>query len=325
MKKTVRIWLIAAACLILSGGAGFSLAMAANHWDFKALGDDTMRTSTFELREDFRDISIRSDRSKILFAPSDDGTSKVICYEAEREGHTVSVQNGTLFIERMDARKWYERITLFSFDPPTITVYLPHRQYASLSVEESTGDITIPKDFLFERMELGLSTGDVECRAGTSGLLRIKSDTGDLYLEGLSAGELDLSVSTGKVDVASVTCEGRVGVTVSTGKAKLTDVSCGSVRSDGDTGDISLKNVIAAETIAISRTTGDVSFERCDAAGLVIKTDTGKVTGSLRSDKVFITETDTGTVKVPKTVRGGRCEVKTNTGDIILEVIENGS
>ena len=315
MKRATMIWLAVAVCFVLIGGAGFSLAMAA-------LGSDHMKTSTFDISEDFRDISIRSDAENIMFLPSDDGTGKVVCYEAEKEPHSVSVKNGTLSVELTDSRKWYDHIALFSFEAPTITVYLPPKQYASLSIRESTGDITIPRDFLFESVEIDVSTGDVDCNASASGLLRIESDTGDLNLDGLSAGELDLTVSTGKVEVRSVACEGSISVQVSTGKTELTDVTCGSIRSGGNTGDITLKNVIAAETISITRTTGDVRFERCDAGELRIETDTGSVTGSLLSDKVFLTQTDTGKASVPKTVTGGRCEITTDTGDIRIEVIK---
>ena len=42
--------------------------------------------------------------------------------------------------------------------------------------------------------------------------------------------------------------------------------------------------------------------------------------GSLLTDKVFITDTDTGSVDVPKTPAGGRCEIKTGTGDIKMEI-----
>ena len=42
--------------------------------------------------------------------------------------------------------------------------------------------------------------------------------------------------------------------------------------------------------------------------------------GSLLSDKVFITETDTGNVNIPKTTDGGKCEIKTDTGDIKIKI-----
>ena len=63
-------------------------------------------------------------------------------------------------------------------------------------------------------------------------------------------------------------------------------------------------------------------FKNCDAAELFVESDTGDVKGSLLTDKVFITESDTGRVNVPKTVTGGKCEIITNTGDIEIVIAQ---
>ena len=81
-----------------------------------------------------------------------------------------------------------------------------------------------------------------------------------------------------------------------------------------------MKDVIAANRFSIERSTGDVKFTRCDAAEIFVKTNTGNVTGSLLTDKVFLTDTDTGSVTVPKTATGGRCEIETDTGNIKIEI-----
>lgn len=124
----------------------------------------------------------------------------------------------------------------------------------------------------------------------------ITSSTGDISLENLCAGSLDITVSTGDVD--------------------LKNIECNSVLSSGSTGDIHLKNVIAKEKFSIKRSTGDVKFNGCDAGEITIETDTGDVTGLLLSEKVFITKTSTGKIDVPNTVTGGKCKIKTDTGDI---------
>ena len=60
----------------------------------------------------------------------------------------------------------------------------------------------------------------------------------------------------------------------------------------------------------------------CVLAEIYIETDTGSVSGTLLSDKVFLAETDTGRVSVPKTTHGGRCEITTDTGNIRIEVVQ---
>lgn len=319
MRQTAKTWLIIAASLVLIGILAFVGIMTRNHWDFSALSTVKFETNTVDVNEGFQSISIISDTADIALLPSGDGKCRVDFYEWEKVRHTASVRDGTLMIEVIDTRSWFDQIGFF-LGSPKITVYLPQTAYASLSIEQSTGNVVIPEDFTFERIGISVSTGDVDCCASASGIIRIGTRTGHIHAEGLSAGALELSVSTGRVDVRSITCDGTVGVTVSTGKALLADVSCGSLISSGSTGDITLKNVIAAEQISIERSTGDVSFEQGDAAELLIKTDTGDVTGTLLSEKVFITQSDTGRIEVPETVTGGKCKITTDTGDINIEI-----
>ena len=61
-------------------------------------------------------------------------------------------------------------------------------------------------------------------------------------------------------------------------------------------------------------------LERCDAAEIMINTDTGDVEGSLLSDKIFAAKSGTGDVEVPETGTGGRCIITTDTGDISITV-----
>ena len=84
-----------------------------------------------------------------------------------------------------------------------------------------------------------------------------------------------------------------------------------------------MKNVIASEKFSIQRDTGDVSFESCDAGEIFVKTDTGKISGTLRSEKDFSScRSDTGSVRVPATVSGGKCELISDTGNIRIEVLK---
>jgi DUF4097 and DUF4098 domain-containing protein YvlB len=93
------------------------------------------------------------------------------------------------------------------------------------------------------------------------------------------------------------------------------------VISNGSTGNISLSNVIAAEGFSIERSTGDVKLDCSDAMTIDIETDTGDVEGSVLTDKIFITRTDTGRVRVPDSASGGRCELTTDTGDIRISIV----
>ncbi len=315
MNKKTKVWLIVAAFLVVIGLIISAAAMTGIGWKFSQLGTGKYETNTHEINETFRNISIRTDTADISFVLSKDDKCKVVCCELENSKHSVCVQDGTLSVIEVDEREWHEYISITT-DTPKITVYLPEGAYGMLSITESTGDIQIPKDFTFVSVDISASTGDITVSASASELIKITTSTGDIGIDHISAGAVDLTVSTGRVTASDVICDGDMKIGVSTGKANLTDITCKSMFSNGSTGDISFKNVIATEQFSIERSTGDVNFDVCDAAEVFVKTDTGVVSGSLLSEKVFIAQTDTGSIDVPKTTTGGKCEIITNTGDI---------
>ena len=318
MNKKTRIWLLVAGGLVVFGGLTFVATMTACGWDFTKLNSDKYETKTYEIQEEFSDISIQTRSADILFAPSEDGKCKVVCYEGNNLTSHVAVQEGKLTIDTVDERKFYEYV--MNFGAPKTTVYLPESEYIGLYIQGDTSDIEISNAFTFQSVEISVDTGDVKNYAIVKENVKIQTDTGDIQMENVSAGAIELSVSTGKVTLSNVTCKGDLKISVSTGKALLNGVVCKNLISSGDTGDMLLQNVIASEKFSIERSTGDVKFEKCDAAEIFVETDTGDVKGTLCSGKVFIPKTDTGKISVPKTTEGGRCEITTDTGDIILDI-----
>lgn len=320
MGKTA--WIITAFALIAFGMLVLIMALSSVGWDFSKLGTGNYETNSYEITEDFENILIETDTANVTLIPSFDGKCSVVCYEQSNVKHSVLVRDGALAVSVEDTRKWYEYIG-FNFTKPTITLYIPAGDYATLSIESDTGDVEIPKELSFKSIYVNESTGDVRNYASASEKIKIDTSTGDIRVEGISAGSLELSVSTGKITATDIISEGDFKAEVTTGKSDLTDISCKNLISDGDTGDISLKNVIASERFYIERDTGDVILDGCDATEIFIETDTGDVTGTLLSPKVFIAETNTGRHDVPKTVTGGRCEITTDTGDIRISLTEN--
>lgn len=322
MKQMTVKWIIAGACLLAAGLIGFAIVMSLKGWDFSALDSGKYETTRHEITQQVINISVDSKTADIVLAASPDGVCRVELFEREKEKHRVTVEDSTLSIQLEDTRKWYERISLFSFKTPKITVYLPAGEYGALSVNTGTGDIAVPETFRFTGADVALSTGDVLWRASCSGGLNVKTSTGDITLEELQAGEVSLKMSTGKVTVSKLDCGGSMSVKVTTGRASFSDVSCTSFSSQGSTGNISLSNVIASGAMDIRRSTGDVRFDKCDAAEMTVETSTGDVTGSLLSGKSFKASSHTGKISVPDTA-GGVCRVTTDTGRIRLIIEES--
>lgn len=319
MNKKVKIWFIVAISLIFLGCIVFIGAMTMGKWDFDKLSmDSKYQTKNYEINEEFKDVFIKADTADIIFALSEDEKCTVICYEQEKMSHAVSVTDKKLKIEINDTRKWYEHIGI-NFKTPKITVNLPLSEYQTLLIKSKTGDVKISKDFTFNSIDVTVSTGDVVNNANANSI-KIKASTGDICTKDVSVSSLSLSVSTGKVKVENTTCE-EILVSVTTGKTSLENITCKSLISDGSTGEVVLKNVIASDKFDIKRSTGDVKLDGCDAGEIYIKTSTGDVKGTLKSEKIFIVNTDTGRKDVPKTITGGRCEITTDTGDIIISIM----
>lgn len=319
MSKSMKIWLIIAASLVLLGCVIFGGVMTIQKWAFTKLSTNKYETNNYEINEKYKNISIVTDTTDIVFIASENTKCYVECYERGNAKHSVEVKDGTLVIKEVNSRKWYEHIGI-NLGSPKISVYIPQGEYGALSIRSSTGDVKIPKDFKFSSIDISGSTGDVTSYASASGKVKMTASTGHINVQGISANELELSVSTGKITASDITCEGNVTAKVSTGKTYLTNITCKNVISNGNTGDIYLKNVIATQQFSIKRSTGDVNLALSDAPEIFVETDTGDVSGALLSEKIFITKTSTGDIDVPKTLRGGKCEITTSTGDIIITV-----
>ena len=72
----------------------------------------------------------------------------------------------------------------------------------------------------------------------------------------------------------------------------------------------------------IERSTGDVIFNKSDAGEIYIETDIGDISGTLLTNKIFIYDADTGDVKLPSVMSGGKCQIETDTGDIEISIVE---
>lgn len=316
MTKTVKIWLCVAALLVLAGSVLFFGALALNKFDLT-----NYQTNEYEIDEEFNAFSLSSEEADISLVLSENAKPKVICYEQEKVKHAVSVQDGVLTVQATDTREWYERIGIH-FGKAKITVELPLTAYGALTVNSKVGDIRIPKDFAFDKIEISVITGDVDCRASTAGGLKITTTTGDIRVqESKVTGGLALSVTTGDIAVEGVVCDDFT-LKVTTGRGDLKTVSCTNFSSSGSTGDIVLEGLLASGTMFVQRSTGDIRLNGCDAAELTLKTSTGDVTGTLLTKKNFIASAGTGKVQVPDTKDGGRCEITTGTGDIKLQIKE---
>ena len=319
MNRRLRKLIPAALILLVVGALIMVAAMFSMKFDFRRLGTRRTVTNTYTPAGDFEDILIGIDTAELTFLPSEDGKLKVICVEEEGMQHVVAVSDGTLSIQAVDTQRWHEKIGVGG-EKTSVTVYLPKKEYASLTLRTDTGDVTVPAGFRFTSVVMTGSTADIDFGASVEESIGIRTSTGHIALSGLRASSLDLTASTGRISVSDSVIEGKVSVQVSTGKVSFTDLSCAEARVTATTGNVDLTRVLVSEQLRVETDTGDVCFERSDAPEIHVKTNTGDVTGSLLTPKSFEAHTDTGKVKLPRSEPGGRCELESDTGDFEIEI-----
>lgn len=297
----MKTYIIVSIGLILVGLILFTVVMFVNHWDFSKLSTIKYVDNTHSVQESFSRISIETSTADIRFVPSDTQDCQVILHEQENLRHRVLVEEGCLTIHLEHNRHWYDYIGI-NFSTPKITVALPQQEYNSLIIKGSTGNVDVPSDFRFQSSDIQVSTGDVKYQASVAENLNIQVTTGQIAVENLTAGDVSLQVSTGK--------------------AHVSNLSCNSFTSKGNTGDVVLQYVLVEENLSITRTTGDVKLAKSDAKCLTLITDTGDISGTLLTDKVFQVQTSTGKVNVPQTTTGGICMASTTTGNITFHIAD---
>lgn len=343
MKKSTIVTLIVAASCIVAGlivaVTGLCMALLSEN-GFQA---ETLHRAETAVSEEFHSISVAAGSADVVLTPADNGACRVVCEDYEYMRYTVTVKEGVLTVTAEDTRRWYEHIQLFSWSSPVVTVYLPQESYEDLHVDNSTGDITVPQNFCFSgSVSLNASTGDIHMSAPAVGSLSLTVSTGHVVLQDCtSAGKVELrgstadilirrltctalaaSASTGDITAEDVQAEQAVTVTATSGNVEMRSVSCGSLSAQTNTGDMDYTALVVRDALHCRATTGDVTLTRSDATSLTVQTSTGDVTASLLTPKIFHTDTNTGSVKVPHSGEGGVCEITTDTGDIRITLAQ---
>ncbi len=310
MKK-----MLTAAIILL--GIGIVVVLVGLGLNGFRLPSGTTEMNTYTVGENFANISVSAAFADVRFLPAKDETCTVVCKEQPKLHFSVTTERDTLTVTHTDTRKWYERIfTLFT---PSVTVYLPKNEYGALSVQLTTGDVHTAQGFLFDSVSLHGTTGDVEFFANAKNHLSIETTTGNIIVSGTTCSDLSARLTTGDVAITDTDCAA-LTIHLTTGDTLLTNTRCSALQMKATTGDVTLTNTVAFGKIDIKTSTGDVRFNSSDGAELFAQTSTGSITGTLATPKIFLAQTSTGKVRVPNTTTGGRCELSTSTGNILLEI-----
>lgn len=316
MKKRTVIALIVAILLVLCGGTMLVLGLS---FAGDSKPESLLTEQEVTIGETFNGVLVETgdcDVNVVLCK----GTleTKVVIREREETEHMVSLDEGTLKITMTDNRTWQDFVGV-NWESMEMTLYLPEREYASVQITTSTGDIRIPEGLSGREMQLHSDTGDILCGGTVEDLLHIETDTGDIQINGCSPLIMELESDTGDMELEGLFGNGEFHVTNNTGSVEMTNVNSRILTVETTTGEIELERVVAEEYLQTFSDTGSIRLEYCDSARVNIETTTGDISGHFMTPKSFDAYSNTGNVRVANTPGGGGCRVESDTGDIYFE------
>ena len=277
MKEKRRGLLITAVVLIICGLAFGAVGFAMTGFDVSKLsGEGKMITNEHVINDEFTKIDIDTSTADVIFEASTDGKAKVVCTEAEKRYHEVSVENGTLKIKAKNEKKWYEYIRIFnSVGSQKIVIYLPESRETS-----ETGGRKQETRYTLDQLKIDISTGDVDLQdLFVRGECRIDTSTGKVRMNNVVTGSLDIDVSTGSTTLNETVVLGALKIDSGTGSVTLTRSDAETVKIDTGTGSVNCE-FLTHKKIRTNTGTGSVKIPDKTEDGGECSIDTG--TGSIK-------------------------------------------
>ncbi|MBQ8000231.1 MAG: DUF4097 family beta strand repeat protein [Ruminococcus sp.] len=321
MKKSTKVLLIISLCMLLSGvficvGAGF---MAG--FDFNGLSPVTYRESVTTSDEAFANVDVYSLSADVEMFVSSTDEWKVESTEADKIYHQITVEDDTLKIRRVDNREWYECISInINFKTESIRLYLPEKSYESIVLKSTSGKVVVNEGLNCEKLKAESTSGAVRVYGAEAEEIVANSTSGQAVVDGVSAQRLSVSSTSGRVNVSNLAQVDTVDIKATSGRIEAMDISCREFTAENVSGGVTCSGVVADDTITAETTSGGIRILQSDAESLSLKSTSGSIRGTLLSDKIFIAESSSGSVKVPDSTQGGVCKAKTSSGSIDITV-----
>ena len=312
MNRHFKAFLLVLGGVLLVAGSGI---FAVGCKGIKTAG----LTREFDLSDkEFTNFNIELATSDLEFVLTTDSTKKIVYKETEKYFHTEEVKDSTLFIKQTNSLKWYERVFSFDFSRKKATIYYPATEFNEITVKNSTGDIKIPHDFSFNKLDIKVSTGSVCLNCNVLNESKIITSTGDVSLNNIATKSLYVEQSTGELKMKDVNVTEEVRIVNSTGDASLENVRSDSLNIKSSNGKISLEDVKTTNDMILTTSTGDIRFNDIDFKHGEFKASTGDVKGSILTPKFIKGKTSTGKKSYEVVSASEDLIVTTSTGDIII-------
>lgn len=337
MKKTIKIFLILSVALMALGlilcvgsfaSVGFDISrfIGADKIELTEKSADISGDAITELELD--DISGINAAYRISLVPSEDEDFHLSYGVYGKSDLKWDVIDQELHISAPNAewRDMVRNVISFGFNAVPLTIEIP----ASIATIRCDIDVA---ELDCENLTL---EGDLSCLGDVSGIalqdvavkgnLTLESSTGDISLNGIHAGVLDVDCDYGSVEMANVSAD-QMTLETDTGSVELGSVFLrDALDISADYGDIFLENVSAAD-ISVKADTCDVEFISLFAENnLSFHVSYGDIEGTIEDAEAAYTifsEVDYGECNLSSGGRGAKIlNITVDTGDVEIDFLK---
>ncbi len=284
MKRSAKVALIVAACLIVIGALAAAAAIMLTHGQWEKLSYSvstayTERTEAFNAA-DVEHLHIIAEADDVKFMLTDGTEYRVTCWENDSNTYDITLSGGTLSVKYTPGSRFWN----IGIGPGPLLVEVP-RECARASIESVSGDVRLPD---------GLSLGGTLAVCTVSGEVRI----GEICVE----GDAEVCSTSGEISMRGASVSGRIAAATVSGSFDLTDTSSSGDASFSTTSGEVCASGFACGKLDISSISGDVIISKLDCAGAEIDTTSGEVVISLTEPSGFRYECKSvsGDVRLPK-------------------------
>ncbi len=315
MKKIYWIVLLAVA-LLVTGAVLMGFAMMGGEINIDGKTYMKFEEEKKDVLEEFHAVQIDVTFFDVELCPTLGTAVHVKSAKSEYIYCETSVVDGVLTVKQVDTRKWYQKLATLTLGEPKLTVSLPYDIYESLTVKVRSGDVTVRGDealrdeagspvpmAIFRTVSMDVTSGDVQILSSTLNGARIETTSGDITVKNVKGGAMELRTTSGDI--------------------VMEDCTPDSLAVNVTSGDVEGYRVKVVGAMHVEGTSSEVELRYCDAASAYIKSTSGDVTVCFTSHKAYDIETTSGEQEclVPWDPMGGKCEIRTTSGDVYFNVI----
>ncbi len=356
MKQGKKIACIVAGCMTVFGGLMGVATAAATHFDVAKLSRERFTESSYVWDDSFFVLHVEADCDDVQILPSDNDQCRVVCPESEKVSYRLEQVDDTLYVRRVDSRRWYDMIGFFwRPEGSKVKVYLPvlkgvygDSSRASLQVKTTSGNIEVAAEGNFREQELRSSSGSItvdhsgishmEISVGDSSCVTAETTSGDIAIRRLRGGTLSATSTSGDVEVDEVNYE-EIHLASTSGdiKAQKIGSSCDSLSVTTTSGDIEMQDISTQDCTLYSvsgeiscagieynsgnleTTSGDIELQDILGHLLYIKSVSGDVDCTFRTNLYIDAYSVSGKIythNLGQSSGSHECYIETTSGDI---------